>query len=151
MATPNTTFTSGQILTATQQNNLAWGQVGTATKTTDQAVTTRADLAGLSVTFTAVANRVYEVSVQQNIFANTGIAGADLFVTDGTTDFFESLGTIPLNHYETRCIVVAITGLAAGTKTIKVQGASTTSAIFYGAAIRASIAGRITVKDIGAA
>jgi hypothetical protein len=151
MATPNTTFVSGAILTATQQNNLAWGQVGTATKSTDQNVTTKADLAGLSVTFTAVANRVYEVSVTQNIFANVGVSNADLFVTDGTTDFAESLGTIPLNHYETRTIVTAITGLTAGTKTIKVQAQATASTVFYGTGIRASIAGRMIIKDIGAA
>jgi hypothetical protein len=147
----NTTFVSGAILTASQMNNLPWGQVGLATKTTDQAVTTKDDLAGLSVTFTAVAGRVYEASLSINIFANTGLTDASVFITDGTTDYMESLGSVALNQYQTRTLVVQITGLTAGSKTIKAQASSSVSAQFYGTGIRASIAGKMIVKDIGAA
>ena len=70
----NTTFTAGAILTAAQMNNLPWGIV-TATSggtsgsgyvkltTGDLTVTTStADLAGLSITWTALANVIYKVS-----------------------------------------------------------------------------------------
>ena len=64
MATPNTTFTSGQILTATQVNNLAWGSVGFVNRTAgDLTIAGGAqDLTGMSITFTAVANRIYRAS-----------------------------------------------------------------------------------------
>lgn len=151
MATPNTTFVSGAILTATQQNNLAWGSVGTALKSTDQTFTTRADMAGLSITFTAVANRIYQVTFVGNIFATAG-ADVTLYLTDGTTDFHESLGSILTTApYETRSFVVSLTTLTAGTKTLKIAGAANTSTIMYGTGIRASIGAKMAVNDIGAA
>ena len=146
----NTTFVSGAVLTAAQMNNLPWGQVGLATKTTDQNVTTKADLAGLSVTFTAVAGRVYEVSFTSTILANIASTDVLVYITDGTTTYSESFGTVVLNAYQTRCVVVQVTGLTAGSKTIKVQGEAASSVIFYGTGIRASLAGKMIVKDIGA-
>jgi len=152
MATPNTTFVSGAILTATQQNNLAWGQVGLATKTTDQTFTTRADMAGLTATFTAVANRVYEVTVFANLFAGSGSAAdAGIYITDGTTDYAESIGSIPIGAQQTRTFTTQITGLTAGSKTIKVAAAAGAGITMYGTGIRASIASKMIIKDIGAA
>jgi len=151
MATPNTTFVSGAILTATQQNNLAWGQLGTGLKSTDQVFTTRADLAGLSVSFTAVVNRVYQVTFVSNLFCAAG-SDVTLYLTDGTTDFHESLGSIlATSPYQTRAFTVSISGLTAGTKTIKMAGASGSSCTMYGTTIRASIGAKMTVIDIGAA
>jgi hypothetical protein len=150
MATPNTTFVSGAILTATQQNNLAWGQVGTATKTSDQTFTSRTDMAGLTATFTAVANRVYQVTVFANMFS-TGGADIGVYITDGTTDYAESIGTVPAGHQQTRTFTTQITGLTAGSKTIKVQAGASASSIMYGTGIRASIASKMIIADIGAA
>lgn len=58
---PNTTFSSGAVLTADQMNRLPWGIVATASaSSTDQTgITAVADVTGCSVTFTAVANRYY--------------------------------------------------------------------------------------------
>ena len=59
--TPNTTFTSGAVLTADQMNRLPWGIMGTATTSAvDQTgITGVTDVTGASITFTAVANRYY--------------------------------------------------------------------------------------------
>jgi hypothetical protein len=57
---PNTAFTSGQILTASQMTALPWGIVAyNQTATAQGSVTTVTDLTSLTVTFTAVANRYY--------------------------------------------------------------------------------------------
>jgi hypothetical protein len=60
----NTTFTSGQILTAAQMNNLPWGVAGYVKRTTGSftATTSVADITGLTTTFTAVSGRLYKVS-----------------------------------------------------------------------------------------
>ena len=56
----NTAFSSGAVLTSTQMNNLPFGYVANANSSTAQTgITTETDLTGLTVTFTAVANRRY--------------------------------------------------------------------------------------------
>jgi hypothetical protein len=63
---PNTNFTAGQILTADQQNRFGRGVVALATSTTrldGQAAEVLSP--GMSVTFTAVANRYYKVSYRE--------------------------------------------------------------------------------------
>ena len=61
--TPNTTFTSGQILTAQAANNWPRGIMGYAISTANTAVTTtEADITGMTATFTGVANRLYRAT-----------------------------------------------------------------------------------------
>jgi len=63
---PNTTFVSGAILTAAQQNAFGFSTVA-MTKTTTMAqagITTATDLTGATVTWTALANRNYKVTYQ---------------------------------------------------------------------------------------
>ena len=59
---PNTDFTTGQVLTAAESNRFPRGVMALATTTnTNQAgVTTAVDITGMTVTFTAVANRNYK-------------------------------------------------------------------------------------------
>jgi hypothetical protein len=60
---PNTDFTAGQVLTADQQNRFPRGVMGNVVLTTGLAgVTTLADLPGMTVTFTAVAGRIYKAT-----------------------------------------------------------------------------------------
>ena len=60
---PNDDFTAGQILTATECNNFPRGVMGIATSTTAYALTaTDAIATGMTVTFTAVANRYYRIT-----------------------------------------------------------------------------------------
>lgn len=62
--TPNTTFVSGAILTAAQQNAFGFSAMALATTTSGSqaGVTTAVDITGMSVTFTALASRNYKVS-----------------------------------------------------------------------------------------
>lgn len=60
---PNTDFTAGAILTASQQNRFPRGIVALATSSSTYAVTTTEAIAtGMTVTFTAVANRYYKLT-----------------------------------------------------------------------------------------
>ena len=78
---PNTNFTSGQILTAQQQNNFPRGVMGYAIGSANSGFTSTADITGMSVTFTAVANRLYKATfsctVDQNATATVSIYLAD--------------------------------------------------------------------------
>ena len=60
---PNTDFSSGAVLTADQQNRFPRGVMALATSTTSYTLTTSEVIAtGMTVTFTAVANRYYRIS-----------------------------------------------------------------------------------------
>jgi hypothetical protein len=74
MASPNDLFTSGQILTAQECNNLPFGLVATPVNNTtiSQTITTIADLTGMTLTFNTVTNRVYRVTY--SFFANSSDA-----------------------------------------------------------------------------
>ena len=94
--TINTTFTSGQILTAAQMNNLPWGVI-TAVKGTsgNQNITgTTADITGMTSTFTAVSGRLYKVSFSALFLKQSAAGLIDIFITDGSNnviyDFFQT-------------------------------------------------------------
>ena len=60
---PNTDFSSGAVLTAAQQNRFPRGVMALATSTTSYTLTTSEVIAtGMTVTFTAVANRYYRIT-----------------------------------------------------------------------------------------
>lgn len=75
--TPNTNFSSGQILTAQQQNNFPRGIIAVTTSTSN--ALTGTTLTGLSTTFTAVAGRNYRISVV--VATSQPVAGNRLIVT----------------------------------------------------------------------
>ena len=61
--TPNDDFTAGQILTATECNQFPRGVMARASSPTSYTLTTSDTLAtGMTVTFTAVANRNYKIT-----------------------------------------------------------------------------------------
>lgn len=61
--TPNTTFVSGAVLTAAQMNALPFGNVALATSTTTFTVASSVGIAtGMSVSWTAIANRNYKIT-----------------------------------------------------------------------------------------
>ena len=146
----NTTFTSGAILTAAQMYNLPWGQVGYASKATDQAITTEADISGLSVTWTAVAGRVYKFTAQLNQATTIG-ADTTLFLNNGTTNILEAIGQLPAGGRTCGAVVFYVTGITAGSKTYKLRYAAGNAVTIYGATVRATLASQFIVEDVGAA
>ena len=73
---PNDTFTSGQILTAAECNAFPFGVVALASSTTSYTLTTSAAIAtGMTVTFTAIANRYYKITYYEPQVATSNVSG----------------------------------------------------------------------------
>ena len=73
---PNTTFVSGAILTAAQQNAFGFGVVALASSTTSYTLTTSSVIAtGMTVTFTALANRNYKVTYYEPAAQTPNVRG----------------------------------------------------------------------------
>jgi hypothetical protein len=147
----NTTFTSGQILTAAQMNNLPWGIAGSSILLNDNSYTTLED-SGLTVTWDAVSSRQYKLSfygvIEQSVSALvqyfiTNSANAVLTettqISTGTSNIF-TLSSFGL-----------VTGLS-GSVTYKVRMETNAgTGILFGGNTRAGLAARLLVEDIGPA
>ena len=125
-ANPNTDFSLGQVLTAAQQNRFPRGVMQYAISTANHTITTTAaDIAGMSVTFTAVANRLYRATFegfysisatsQQVVFKITNASNVDRDMT--FQDLAAGFQTINFQYVFTA---------SAGSQTLKVR-ASTSS------------------------
>lgn len=71
---PNTTFVSGAILTAAQQNAFGFGIVAQGSATANNAVSSTEAVQVTASTFTAIANRYYKITYYEPI--TTPAAGA---------------------------------------------------------------------------
>ena len=75
---PNDTFTVGQVLTAAEANAFPFGVVGFATSSADYTLTTSAAIAtGMTVTFTAIANRYYKVTYYEPQVQTPNLTGGN--------------------------------------------------------------------------
>jgi hypothetical protein len=88
---PNTDFTAGAILTADQQNRFPRGIMARDTKATNTGLTTTIGDVGLSVTFTAVANRFYRYTFYSNAANATSSGTLECYITDSANNNIESL------------------------------------------------------------
>ena len=80
---PNTNFTAGAVLTADQQNRFPRGVMGYAIGAGNSAVSgTVGDVSGMSITFTAVTDRLYKATFSCTLDQNSTATGA-FFITDG--------------------------------------------------------------------
>jgi hypothetical protein len=75
---PNTTFVAGSVLTAAQQNRFPFGVVARATSNTDYTLTTSYVIAtGMTVTFTAIADRYYKITYMEPQCQTSTVANSD--------------------------------------------------------------------------
>ena len=82
---PNVDFVSGAVLTAQQQNNFPRGVMAYFVSTANSSIGAyTADIAGTSVTFTAVANRLYRATFAGDYSQTTANAVAGFYLTDGS-------------------------------------------------------------------
>ena len=139
MASPNTTFTTGQVLTAAQANNFPFGLVAAAENTSLlQTFTTIVDLTSLSVTFTGIAGRRYRVEGYLLMQSNTNGDAVNLQIRNGSNTVLQQgiyhLASLAVAYMATSCVVIAATGSTtvklsaqrqAGTGTITANGAAT--------------------------
>ena len=147
---PNTTFTSGQILTAAQQNAFGFSTMQLQTKTTsDSPITTIATQITLS-NFTAIANRNYKITYFEPVmFCSSGVGEATMTIKDGATTIAVSIAAVSTS-VSGQGNQVFITTFSAGT-------VSLTASLTYGGtgALTASRSATrqafLLVEDIGPA
>jgi hypothetical protein len=162
----NTTFISGQILTATMQNNLEWGVPdatagGTSGKsyikrTANYTLTgSEATITGMTTTFTAVANRIYRVSFHGLTLKNTAAGSIFIYLKQtvgATTTYLATWGNTYAGsgEYATCNVTALCVGLAAGATTIEATAAwdGAAGGTLSGSASNPSY---LWVEDIGAA
>ena len=155
---PNVDFVAGAILTATHQNQFPRGVMATASSTTNYVLTTSAAIAtGMTVTFTAVANRNYRITYYEpqittpSVAANfsvtqiriTNAAGTQLQSAVFQTPTADSIGTSLTNTYVGTLTAGAITIVGCAV-TSSLTGAPT-------ATRGATLPAQLTVEDIGTA
>ena len=130
--------------------NLPWGQVGSATTSTatTSISSSYSDLTGLSVTWTAVANRRYKVTGYSDL-SSTSASIARLAITDGSANVkAQAQQALAANDVAAQTVFEVFTG-TAGSTTRKLRGLVTagtgaTQSNVYGPHL-------ILVEDIGPA
>jgi hypothetical protein len=150
---PNTDFTSGQVLTAQNANQWPRGVMGLATVTSSVVSAQNIEITLASVSFTAVANRNYRISFQAGSVTNNNSVIQNTYIRLDTTS-----GTI-LNQTETFIVagqnlpnsIMTVTTLTAGTRTIfarAFQSSTGLATTYTASATRPMI---LVVEDIGLA
>lgn len=91
---PNTDFTAGAVLTASQQNRFPRGVMAQATSATSYTLTlTETITTGMSVTFNAVAGRLYKITYYESaVFSPSVISGTTTLgirLTNATGTLFQ--------------------------------------------------------------
>ena len=122
---PNTDFTAGQVATADQMNRFPRGVMGTAVRTTGNLTltTVNQDLTDMSITFTAVAGRLYRASWGANGLKNTTAGYTQItFANSANTLYGYSIAYAVSGNYFNLSGVSVISGLTAGSKTFKLRG-----------------------------
>ena len=148
---PNTTFVAGNIYTAAQANAFPRGIMGKAISTVNTSATTSyTDLTGMSITFTAVVDRLYRATFsgfcQQGSNSRVFVKLADA----AGTQFDQSISGIATggaNIFTTITAVYLFT--ATGSITRKIQSTvDTGTATWFGATadVRSY---SFTIEDIG--
>lgn len=117
--TPNTTFSSGAVLTADEMNRLPWGVVGYKTTTTDQTGigSSYTTITGMDITWTADSTRIYRLiahlPLQQQNTAAGYIQGV---ITDGSNAIKQfATNTIDAGRNSSITLVLVEAGLSGST------------------------------------
>ena len=120
---PNTTFTAGSILTAAQQNRFPRGIMAYATTASNAGLTTTVADLGLSLSFTAVANRYYKYTFAAYA-SNASIASTlETYVTDSANAIKGSINLyVASASGYTYQLLTYISTETAGTVTRKLRG-----------------------------
>lgn len=145
---PNVDFTAGQILTATQENNFPRGVMAYVINTTTNPTvsTTQADVTGMTVTWTAVTNRLYRVTFEGMIGVTTASSNQYYFTNGSNTQLDQTYQDCPASQFQVICYQYLFLGVA-GSTTIKLRAeASSGTLTFYGTGSRSR---SIVVEDLG--
>ena len=153
---PNTTFTSGQILTAAQMNKLPWGIVAEASSTTSVTGISSTESVTLTAsTFTAVAGRYYRITYIEPSAEPPSAANFVIYTKIRLTNATGTvLGAGQFQNAVSAAIdasicVVALATFSAGSVTVVGTGATNAGTGNYFRS--ATQPARIIVEDVGQA
>ena len=145
---PNTDFTTGAVFTADQANRFPRGVMAYVINTTTNptVTTSAADVTGMSVTFTAVANRLYRITFE-GMIGSTNASLNQFFFTDASnTQLDQTYQDCGANAFQVICYQYLFLGVA-GSTTIKLRAeASAGTLTFYGTGTRSR---SLVVEDLG--
>ena len=154
--TPNTAFTSGQILTAAQMNAFPRGIMTDIVSTTTSPVNLGTEATQLtSASFTAVTGRLYRITYFEPRIRSSTDAGSpsiSLSIKNGATylNVADSISFTPTNVFSS-CTCVYVGSLTAGATVITATASATSTT---GTPQLQRSAGKfafLTIEDIGAA
>jgi len=155
---PNTDFTAGQILTATQQNQFPRGVMAyTASTTTPTAVGTTEAVVLTGSSFTAVANRYYRVTYfEPQSYTSAGspalyVVNLRLTNLAGAIQREMIKSQAGLNTQDNYLTMSAVLTFSAGTTNLVVTGRSPTVGSTVTLARSATAQAFLLVEDIGLA
>ena len=150
---PNTTFTSGSILTAAQMNALPWGIVAIGQRTSNQSL---AGVEAITVTtsaFTAVANRYYKITFYEpNVVYGSGTVNyvEQLMYKTNLAGTQLQYGPFVISNQRGRGVLELTTTFAAGS-TVIVGSLSPAGGGTVTATAGATFPAQIIVQDMGPA
>ena len=123
----NDAFSAGQVLTASEMNNLPFGVVERTERTAGNVniTTTLADLTGMSLTFTAVSTRIYKISWHLFILNNTSAHSTFIYLTDGSNNIKTVSGQYAASGLRASAAGFWFTSGISGSTTYKLRGAAT--------------------------
>lgn len=151
---PGTKTFTNAVLTAADMN--AYGRGGLvmahASKTANENFTVLADVTGLSVTFTAIAGRLYRVEAIAQFTSTVANDACSLYLTDGANNTLQTSNAVGLptaNSLQAYCLLLASPGAGSVTYKARVQRTTGTGTVTLVAA--ATYPAYISVVDIGVA
>jgi hypothetical protein len=147
---PNDAFTSGQILTAQECNNFPFGVVGLVERTSGSVTvtTTLADLTGMSVTFTALANRVYKFTCFAAGQKLTNAGWTSIVLANSANTIYSTIyATTTADQYFNGSFSVYVSGLTAGSQTFKLRSQSSINTSSFFAVAGSPL--QLIVEDMG--
>ena len=121
---PNTQFSSGAVYTADEANRFPRGVMGYVQSNAGDITitTTLADLTGMSVTFTAVANRAYRASWAGSVQKLTTAGWTGMYCTNGGNVVYQTLyATNTAGNYVQLSGSTVFANLTPGSYTIKLR------------------------------
>ena len=154
--TPNTTFVTGTVLTATtNMNRLPFGVVGSQTLTTNfptVATHTTFQDNGMTLTFTEIIGRIYRITAYSNIYPSGGLQGINMRILRGATSIKQAnYATDVLNAATALPVALTFvyTSTASGSATHKVQIQAATNNTVVNDFGDATFPRQFVIEDIG--
>ena len=145
--TPNTTFVSGAILTAAQQNNFPRGLMGYVSKTDGNfTFSSEVDITGMSISFTGIANRLYRIST--GIVAQKTTNSGTVYITakDTSNNVLNQTGGAQTAGSDLNLSTnFVITATGSTTIRLTAQASSASGLVYANAFVKATF----IIEDIG--